>query len=117
MQKLLIPLITMALLLGCVSKREAINTANTTTAYDVKEKTKDRATGTRLWILFIPIGVGANKYDTRKEKVIHRFMKHTGADAIMTGEIVDRKFIIPLILVNFSFRICTITGKPCYLKK
>ncbi len=116
MQKLITILLIVILVTGCVSKREAINTANQVAHYQVKEKTKARATGTRLWILFIPIGIGANKYDTRKEKVIHRFMKHTRADAIQAGEIVDRKFVIPLIVVNFSFRICTITGKPCYLQ-
>ncbi|MES2134478.1 MAG: hypothetical protein V4506_19180 [Bacteroidota bacterium] len=116
MKTIIIALLCITTLIGCVSKRESINTANQTVSYTVKDPYKTKATGSRLWILFIPIGIGANKYDTRKEKVIHRFMKQTKADAIMSGQIVDRKIIIPLIVVNYSFRFCTLTGKPCYFK-
>lgn len=115
MKKLIITAFTSLVLAGCVSKRESINTTSQVTRYEIKEEVKTNASGVRLWLLFIPIGIGSNKYETRKEKVIHRFNKKTKSDAIQNGEIVDRKIIVPLILVNLSIRFCSIKGKPCYI--
>jgi hypothetical protein len=116
MKNLIIVLITAALVTGCIAKRETLNTTSSGINYRVGEETKARVMGSRLWITFIPIGIGPFKYDTQREKVIHRFLKHTKAEAITGGRIKVRKIIIPLILVNYSLRICTITGKPCYLQ-
>ena len=103
-------------MVGCVTKRETINTISPSLKYTFKDETQVNTMGTRLWILFIPIGFGAKSYEARKEKAIQRFLKHNSCDAILNGKIVDRKIIIPLIAVTYSYRWCNLVGKPCVIK-
>lgn len=116
MKKLLSILFISSIMLSCVSKRETINTGLSGVNYEVLPEEKVQTNGTRLWILFVPIGIGKIKYDNRKELAIHRFLKKTNADAIQNGMIVDRKVIIPLILINYSYRWTVLKGKPLKTK-
>jgi hypothetical protein len=77
---------------------------------------KVQTNGTRLWVLFIPIGIGKIKYENRKELAIQRFLKRTNADAIQNGMIVDKKIVIPLIVVTYSYRWTVLRGKPLKIK-
>jgi hypothetical protein len=117
MKKITATLLIAVLFTSCVSKREMISTANQTTNYNVKDETSATVTSGRLWILFIPIGLGPRKYEDRKAKVEQRFLNRTGADAIQNGKIVDRKIIIPLIVVSYSTHWTKLTGKPCVIAK
>jgi len=110
-------LASLILATGCVSKRETINTGLSSVNYDVLPESKIQTNGTRLWILFIPIGIGKIKYENRKEIAIQRFLKRNGADAIQNGQIIDRKIIIPLIVVNYSYRWTVLRGKPLKIKQ
>jgi hypothetical protein len=116
MKRLLVITIASTIMFSCVTKRETINTGLSSMAYDVLPEEKVQTNGTRLWILFIPIGIGKIKYGNRKELAIQRFLKRTGADAIQNGMIVDKKIIIPLILVNYSYRWTVLKGKPLKVK-
>ncbi len=102
---------------GCVSHRETINTGLSTMNYETLPEQKVQTNGTRLWILFIPIGIGKIKYENRKEIAIQRFLKRTGADAIQNGMIVDRKLVIPLIVVTYSYKWTVLRGKPLKIKQ
>jgi len=101
---------------SCVSKRELISTTDPNFKYKVKEEASSTVTSNKLWILFIPIGPGPRKYGARKEKVTHRFLKQNEADAIQNGTIVDKKVIVPLILINYSTHWTKLTGRPCVIE-
>jgi hypothetical protein len=116
MKKILPIIIASVLMFSCVSKRETINTGLSSTTYDVLPEEKVQTNGTRLWILFIPIGIGKIKYENRKELAIQRFLKRTNADAIQNGMIVDKKIVIPLIVVTYSYRWTVLRGKPLKIK-
>ncbi len=116
MKKIITILIAGILVTGCVSKREVVNTANNNVSYNIKPETKSIVRAGRFWFLFIPIGFGPRKYEDRKEKVIHRFNRQNNCDAISGGQIIDRKIIIPLIIVSYSTHWTTLKGKPCILK-
>ena len=116
MKKITILLFLTSLLFSCVSKRETINTGLAGMNYEVGEETKVQTNGTRLWILFIPIGIGKIKYENRKEAAIQRFLKKTGADAIQNGMIVDKRVTIPLIVVNYSYKWTVLKGKALKVK-
>ena len=116
MKKLLPIIIASVLMFSCVAKRETINTGLSSMTYDVLPEKKVQTNGTRLWLLFIPIGIGKIKYENRKELAIQRFLKRTGADAIQNGMIVDRKVIVPLIVITYSYKWTVLKGKPLKIK-
>lgn len=116
MVKTIYILLAAVLFTACVSKRETLNTTSASINYEVMPEAKVSVNGGRLWLLFIPIGLGSFKHETQREKAIHRFLKHNNADAIASGELVHRKIIIPLIVVNFSYRWATLKGKPAKIK-
>lgn len=116
MQKLLTILLAGILVTGCVSKRETINTGLSSINYEVLPETKVQTNGTRLWITFIPIGIGKIKYENRKEAAIQRFLKRNNADAIQNGQIVDRRVVIPLIVITYSYKWTVLRGKPLKIK-
>lgn len=117
MRKILAITILSMVLVSCVSHRETINTGLGSMAYTPGEETKVQTNGSRIWLLFIPIGVGKIKYENRKELAIQRFLKRTGADAIQNGKIVDRKIIIPLLIVNYSYKWTVLKGTPLKIKQ
>ena len=117
MQKIIIALLLICGLLGCVSKRETINTGLSSLNYEVLPESKVQTNGTRLWITFIPIGLGKIKYENRKEAAIQRFLKRNNADAIQNGKIVDRRIVVPLILITYSYKWTVLQGKPLKLKQ
>ena len=116
MKKVLPIIIASVLMFSCVSKRETINTGLGGMSYDVLPEEKVQTNGTRLWLLFIPIGIGKIKYENRKELAIQRFLKRTNADAIQNGMIVDRKVVIPLIVVTYAYKWTVLKGKPLKIK-
>lgn len=111
-----IMIISSCILTSCVAKRELISTVSQNLKYRVLPEANTTVATGRVWILFIPIGFGPRKYTTRKEKAMHGFLKQNKADAILNGEIVDRKVIIPLILINISSHWTKVTGKPGVLE-
>ena len=119
MKKTIIILFLAALTLAtsCVSKRETLNTGLSSINYEVLPETKVQTNGTRLWILFIPIGIGKIKYENRKEIAVQRFLKRNNADAIQNGQIIDRRVVIPLIVVTYSYKWTVLRGKPLKIKQ
>ena len=117
MRKLIIALLCITALVSCVSKRETINTGLASINYEVLPEAKIQTNGTRLWITFIPIGIGKIKYENRKELAIQRFLKRNNADAIQNGQIVDRRVVIPLILITYSYKWTVLRGKPLKIKQ
>ena len=115
MKKFIVIALSLTVLTSCVSKREIISTTDSNFKYKVKEEASSTVTSNKLWILFIPIGPGPRKYSDRKEKVTQKFLKQNEADAIQSGTIVDRKVIIPLILINWSTHWTKLEGRPCVL--
>lgn len=109
-------LLAVVLLTACVAKRETITTTAPGVNYDMLPEGKATANGSRLWILFIPIGIGNFKYENQKQKAVHKFLKHNNADAVANAKLTYKKIVIPLILVNYSYRWCTIKGTPAKIK-
>lgn len=102
---------------SCVHERELINQVTEVSAYDIRPAVKCKVSAGRIWVLFIPIGYGGRKYSTRRDKVQQKFLKKNKCDAISSGQIIDRKIIIPLILVNFSVHWTVLTAKPAIIKQ
>lgn len=116
MKKTIYILLIAALFASCVSKRETITTTASGVNYDILPEAKATANGSRLWILFIPIGIGTFKFENQKEKAVHKFLKRNNADAVANAKLTYKKIVIPLILVNYSYRWCTIKGTPAKIK-
>jgi hypothetical protein len=118
MKKLLTITLIALFISSCVSKRETMAAHGLDNlnrdSYIINESATASVNSNRFWFLFIPIG--GKSYEARKNKVIQRFLKQNKADGIIAAEIVDKKIIIPLIVVTYSFRRMTLTGKPCVIK-
>lgn len=84
--------------------------------YTVLKEDKTSTVRNRLWILFIPITIGPKSEQTREERCLKRILKQNDADGIINGKIIHRKIIIPLIVVNYSWRSTTLTAIPFKIK-
>jgi hypothetical protein len=115
MKNILMLILLLVFTSSCVSRRETITTINPDLKYHIKDPASVTVGTGRIWILFIPFGGGPRTYTARKEKAIHGFLKQNEADAIAHGTIVDRKVVIPLILITFSSRWAILTGKPAVI--
>lgn len=68
----------------------------------------------RVWLLFIPLG-GRSK--TKREQMAYKqAIQSCGCDGILQPVYDESRFVIPLILINFSHRKTTVTGKGYRIK-
>lgn len=80
---------------------------------DTKPPVQVKTTTHRLYILFIPIiRVGAKTFDGRDAKAYEKLLRKTNSDGVTTARYLHKKFCVPLILINYSYRSTTLTATP-----
>lgn len=82
--------------------------------YVVTDKVIGASSSSRVWILFIPFG-GKSK-TKRQDRAYKSALKQCGCDGILQPVYEEHRFVIPLILINFSHRKTTVTGKGYRIK-
>lgn len=114
MKKSILILLASITLFSCTtgSKLATSNAPADSKLYTALKEDKTATVRNRIWILFIPITIGPRSEETREERCLKRILKQNNADGIVTGQYVHRKFVVPLILVTYSWRSTTLTATP-----
>ncbi len=114
MKKSIIVICSAVFLTACTTGTKFItsNAPADKSSYTALKEDKTYTVRNRIWILFIPITIGPRSEETREARCMSRMLNQNKADGIITGRVVHRKFIIPLILFTYSNRSTTLTGTP-----
>ena len=114
MKKSIIVMCTAVLLASCTTGTKFLtsNAPADKTSYTVLKEDKTATVRNRIWILFIPITIGPRSEETREARCLSRLLNQNKADGIITGRVVHRKFVIPLILFTYSNRSTILTATP-----
>jgi len=82
--------------------------------YIIVSNVKGESSSTRFWLLFIPIG-GSSKTQ-RENRAYKEAVYSCKCDGLISPVYDEKRFVIPLIVINFSFRKTTVTGKGYIIK-
>lgn len=78
--------------------------------YQVLRKTKGKASSTRFYVLFFPIGKHKSNEELFENAYFDAVDNLPNADALILPRQKIKKFTIPLLLVNFSKSTVTVSG-------
>lgn len=82
--------------------------------YVIVGNTQGTSSSNRFWLLFIPIG-GSSKAN-RENRAYKEALASCKCDGLITPIYEENRFVLPLIVINFSHRKTTVKGKGYIIK-
>lgn len=83
-------------------------------SYTILDEKTEIARTNKVWFLFIPFH--SKSEEKREAQCYERMIKQYHADGIIGAKYVHRKITIPLIVITYSYKYTTLTGKPFVIK-
>lgn len=118
MKNLIIIALAALSLSGCITGSKTVASSGienlSQDSYTILNECKTTSRTNKVWILFIPLP--SKSEEKRQAQCFERMIKENHADGIIAQKYVSRKITIPLILVTYSFKKTTLTGKPYVIK-